>query len=147
MISIKGLNKAEVLKALYDHSHVQGMGIYQVVPEGTVTAEHCQMLLDTTGYPYFDYLYGRVIKVDLSGDEFDERLYDRDCGPGAAERAVRPIRNQNVINILRMNLDGGIEADVSYEFRELKLRFRSVKDIDRMIHILEQHKRHVERGE
>lgn len=29
----------------------------------------------------FDYLYGRVLKVDLSGDEFEESLYDRDnCG-------------------------------------------------------------------
>lgn len=147
MISIKGLNKAEVLKALYDHSHVQGMGFMQAVPKGTVTVEHCQMLLDTTGYPYFDYLYGRVIKVDLSGDEFDERLYDRDCGPGAAERAIVSLIKSKGPSNLRMNLDGGIEADVSYEFRELKLRFRTSRDIDRMIHMLEVHKRHVERGE
>lgn len=80
MINIKGLNKAAVLKALYDGSHTQGMGFLQAVPPGTVTIEHCQMLLTSTGYPYFDYLYGRVIKVDLSGDSFDERLYDRDCG-------------------------------------------------------------------
>ena len=30
--------------------------------------------------------------MDLSGDEFDERLYDRDCGEGAAQRAVDSIR-------------------------------------------------------
>ena len=92
MISIKGMNKAEVLKALYDHSHVQGMGFMQAVPEGYVTVEHCQMLLDTTGYPYFDYLYGRVLKVDLSKDEFDERLYDRDCGVGAAAHAIKSVK-------------------------------------------------------
>lgn len=151
MISIKGLNKAEVLKALYDHSHVQGMGIFQTVPEGTVTVEHCQMLLDTTGYPYFDYLYGRVIKVDLSGDEFDERLYDRDCGPGAAERAVRPIRNRDHASNLGIVLGDGIDAMITgqifYDARELRIRFKSVLDIDKMIHMLEMHKRRVERGE
>ena len=30
--------------------------------------------------------------MDLSGDEFDERLYDRDCGEGAAQRAVDSVR-------------------------------------------------------
>lgn len=86
MISIKGMDKAEVLKSLYDHSHIQGMGFLQAVPHGYVTVEHCRELLEQT--TYFDYLYGRILKVDLSGDSFDERLYDRDCGPGAAQRAV-----------------------------------------------------------
>ena len=86
MVNIKGMSKAKVLKALYDHSHIQGLGFLQAVPEGTVTVEHCEELLkhDT----YFDYLYGKVLKVDLSGDKFDERLYDLDCGEGAAQRAV-----------------------------------------------------------
>lgn len=34
MINIKGLDKAKVLKALYDASHVQGMGFLQAVPDG-----------------------------------------------------------------------------------------------------------------
>lgn len=37
---------------------------------------------------YFDYLQGRVMKVDLAGDELDPRLYDRDNGEGAARRAI-----------------------------------------------------------
>ena len=37
---------------------------------------------------YFDYLKGRVMKVDLSGNELDPYLYDRDNGEGAAERVV-----------------------------------------------------------
>jgi hypothetical protein len=32
------------------------------------------------------------LKVDLSGNKFDERLYDRDCGLGAAERAISSLR-------------------------------------------------------
>ena len=90
MVDIKGLDKARVLKALYDHSHVQGSGFLQAVPDGVVTVEHCAGLL--AKYSYFDYLHGRVLKVDLSGDEFDERLYDRDCGEGAAQRAVDSVR-------------------------------------------------------
>lgn len=90
MVDIKGLDKARVLKALYDHSHVQGNGFLQAVPDGVVTVEHCAGLL--AKYSYFDYLHGRVLKVDLSGDEFDECLYDRDCGEGAAQRAVDSVR-------------------------------------------------------
>ena len=90
MVDIKGLDKERVLKALYDHSHVQGSGFLQAVPDGVVTVEYCAGLL--AKHSYFDYLHGRVLKVDLSGDEFDERLYDRDCGEGAAQRAVDSVR-------------------------------------------------------
>lgn len=91
MVIIKGLNKAEVLKTLYDHSHIQGLGFLQEVPHGFVTVDHCTSLLANS--TYFDYLYGRVLKVDLSDDNFfDERLYDRDCGAGAAQRAIDTLR-------------------------------------------------------
>lgn len=91
MIDIKGLNKAEVLKSLYDHSHIQGMGFLQAVPEGTVTVEHCAEFLKQCNY-YVDYMHGRVIKVDLDGDSFNEALYDRDNFPGAAAKAVDEVR-------------------------------------------------------
>jgi hypothetical protein len=39
----------------------------------------------------FDYLRGRVIKCEISGDELDVRLYDRDNGPRAAEAAINSI--------------------------------------------------------
>jgi hypothetical protein len=41
---------------------------------------------------YIDYFQGRVIKTDLRGDAIDPRLYDRDNGAGAAERAVATLR-------------------------------------------------------
>lgn len=81
-----------MLKALYDSSHVQGMGFLQAVPAGTVTVDHCRELLKQS--TYFDYLYGRVLKVDLSGDKFDERLYERDNGFGSAGRAMTPLWNR-----------------------------------------------------
>jgi len=90
MVDIKGLDKERVLKALYDNSHAKGTGFFQTVPSGIVTVEHCENLLKST--TNFDYLYGRVLKIDIGGDAFDERLYDRDCGEGAAQRAVDSIR-------------------------------------------------------
>lgn len=92
MIDIKGLDKAEVLIALWDNSHAQGMSFLSAIPEGAVTVEHFRELLQNK--TYFDYLYGRVIKVDLSEDEFDERLYDRDNYPGAAAEAIAPLRHK-----------------------------------------------------
>ena len=90
MVDIKGLDKARVLKALYVHSHAQGLGSFQAVYAGVPTLEYFAGLLEQG--TYFDYVGGRVLKVDLSGDEFDERLYDRDCGEGAAQRAVDSVR-------------------------------------------------------
>ena len=108
MVDIKGLDKARVLKALYDHSHVQGSGFLQAVPDGVVTVEHCEMLLGSQ--TYFDYLHGRVLKVELSGDEFDERLYDRDCGEGAAQRAVDSIKDAP-----EGGEDGAVKAGIQYD--------------------------------
>lgn len=90
MVSIKGLSKAAVLAALYNHSQPLGLGILQYTPED-MTEQEAQALLDQRGYFYFDYLKGRVMKVDIGSDELDERLYDRDNGPGAAQRAINSI--------------------------------------------------------
>lgn len=42
---------------------------------------------------YFDYVKGHVIKCDIGGDSFDERLYDRDCGEGHAAAVIESLRN------------------------------------------------------
>lgn len=113
MVDIKGLDKARVLKALYDHSHVQGSGFLQAVPDGVVTVEYCAGLL--AKHSYFDYLHGRVLKVDLSGDEFDERLYDRDCGEGAAQRAVDSVRAEKESGKNTAGNAGGEKKELSME--------------------------------
>lgn len=92
MINIKGLNKIEVLDALYQGSHPQGMGMLHYVPGGLTEAEKDLFRTQLTAQGilgYFDYLNGRVLKINIDGDEFDERLYDRDCGNGAAMRVIR----------------------------------------------------------
>lgn len=90
MINIEGLNKGDVLAALYNGSKVQGMGFLQAV-EGYMSRKIAEDLLKQR--TYFDYLFGKVIKVDLSSDiEFEERLYDRDNGIGKAQRMIDQLR-------------------------------------------------------
>lgn len=88
-INIAGLDKAKVLIALYEHARAQGMGFLQAKNEPMTEAE-AKALLEADDY--FDYVHGRVMKVQISGDELNPRLYDRDNGFGAAEAAIKTIK-------------------------------------------------------
>lgn len=88
MIDIKGLNKADVLAALYNASRPLGMGFLHYDPK-PMTGKEAETYAEQT---YFDYLKGRVMKVKLQGGEFDERLYDRDNGAGTAQIVVDAVR-------------------------------------------------------
>lgn len=101
-INIKGLDKAAVLCALFNGTRQVGAGaIFH--PEGAkpMALDEAKTYLhlgdDMTRrfgrQPslHFDYLLGRPIKVDLSQDEIDISLYDRDHGQGAALKALRPL--------------------------------------------------------
>ena len=81
MISIKSLDKAAVLAALYNAARPQGMGFMRFDPK-PMTVEEARRLL--AQQQDFDYLQGRVMKVNLSGDELDPTWYDRDNGQGGA---------------------------------------------------------------
>lgn len=86
MVDTKGLKKSAVLAALYNDSKPQGLGFLHFDP-----APMAEDLLKTS--THFDYLKGRVMKVDLSNDDsFEEWLYDRDNGNGAAQRAINKLR-------------------------------------------------------
>ena len=89
MVSIKGLDKAEVLCALYDRARPLGMGLLHYNPQPMTRAEAMDLLSKTQ---YFDYVRGRVMKVNLSNDEFDTWLFDRDNGDGAAESVISALR-------------------------------------------------------
>lgn len=106
-IDITGLDKAELLAALYNASHAQGLGFLQA-RDGEMTKEQAQNIIDGEGDDlrrtfgqddprrapqlYFDYLYGRVLKVDLSGDSLGTWAYDRDNVKGQAARIVAEVR-------------------------------------------------------
>lgn len=90
-IDIRNLVKADVLAVLYNSSKPQGMGFLNYDPT-PMTREQAQELIDS-GHTSFDYLEGRVMKVDISGDEFSSWAYDRDNGEGAAEQAISTLRS------------------------------------------------------
>ena len=91
-ISIKGLDKAKVLHALWHASHAQGLS-FLGLPQGDFTLGMAETEVKNNPHLYFDYVSGHIIKCDLSGDEFDDRLFDRDCGEGAAARAIQALRD------------------------------------------------------
>lgn len=96
MVNITGLNKADVLATLYNASRPQGMGFLSYDPT-PMARETAQAYLDTT--VRFDYLQGRVLKLHLGSDsDFDERLYDRDNGDGAAQTAIDALRASHTTN-------------------------------------------------
>ncbi len=96
MVNIKGMNKAEVLLALWKASQMQGMSFLGFLASGELTLSQARKEIQERKHTsfdgmdsiYFDYLNGKVMKVDLGKDEFDPRLYDRDNGDGAAQRAI-----------------------------------------------------------
>lgn len=91
MVNTKGLRKSAVLAALYNASKPQGLGFLHFDP-APMTEEESEELLQTS--TYFDYIKGRIMKVDLSNDDgFEEWLYDRDNGNGAAQRVINQLRS------------------------------------------------------
>lgn len=87
-IDIKGLDKAEVLAALYNASRQQGMGFMDKRGQAQMTVADAQKVIEANPGLYFDYLQGRVMKISLKDDDLEEWLYDRDNGQGAAQRAL-----------------------------------------------------------
>lgn len=87
-MDITGLNKAEVLAALYNRSKPLGFGYLHFEAKAMTKEEATELLKETT---FFDYLKGRVMKINLEKDEVDTRLYNRDNGVDAAEMAIKSI--------------------------------------------------------
>lgn len=90
MLNIKGLNKAELLVELYNNALLFGFDIEMNIVK--LTYDDAFKLLEENSR--FDQLYGKILKIDLSGDEFDERGYDRDNGAGKAQSVVVKLREK-----------------------------------------------------
>lgn len=89
MIDIKGINKAKLLASLYNEAKVQGMGFLHADNNDMSEAEAKEILQSGTS---FDYLKGRVMKIDVGNDTMQIDLYDRDNGAGVAEKIVNRLR-------------------------------------------------------
>jgi len=81
-------HQATLLAALYNHARTQGMGFMQAKMDHIMTFDEARIML-MLGSPRFDYLRGRVIKVNVADAAPRTDLYDRDNGPGAYMEAVQ----------------------------------------------------------
>ena len=71
------------------------MGHLQFTPE-EMTSTEAQRLLDAAGdIPYFDYVKGRAMKVNLGKGTLSTALYNRDNGDQAAEWALQPLLDKS----------------------------------------------------
>jgi len=109
-VSLVGLDKADVLCVLYNASKPQGMGFLQYDPKPMSHDEAAAILEHGT---YFDYLKGRVMKVDLFSDDLDPWGYDRDNGPGAASRAIETLRSTGKTTTAEMERDHQVSVERS----------------------------------
>lgn len=101
MIDLTGLDKAAVLAALYNGSRPLGMGLFRS-RLGDMSIEEARGYLNNpklvpdyvlaNEYGCFDYLNGRPLKINISGDTLDPWGYDRDNGEGAAARIIANLR-------------------------------------------------------
>lgn len=90
-MNIVGLSKPAVLAALFNASKQQGMGFMDSRGAQPMSEQDAAAVVAEQGM-YFDYLRGRVMKIDIEGDDIETRLYDN-CA-GAAERAIDPLRQK-----------------------------------------------------
>lgn len=93
-MNIAGLDKAEVLAALYNGSRQQGIGFFNERGASDMTLEQAREELSRNENMYFDYLHGRAMKISLRDDELRTDLYNRDNGPGAAEAIIEALRSK-----------------------------------------------------
>lgn len=100
MISFKGIDPAVLIHALYRGTQPLGMGVIHNQPGLTVDQVRDELKAEIESARAgrellrFDYFHGRPLKVslDLSLEEFNPRLYDRDAGQGSAQRIIDGLR-------------------------------------------------------
>jgi hypothetical protein len=97
LISLNGLDKAAVFAALYNGAKAQGLGFLSYDPEPMTPEQAREQFGDCNGD--YDYINGRVMKVDLSGEAIDPSGYDRDNGNGSAARIVEELRETNSVSL------------------------------------------------
>ncbi len=82
-VDIRGLEKGDVLAALYNAASPLGLGYLQY-DRKSMTSEEGKRIYRELGGFRVDYVRGKPIKANLSGDTFCSWTYDRDNGRGKA---------------------------------------------------------------
>lgn len=96
-LDIRGIDKNELLAGLFNASTPRGLGFIDPDNNKPMTAKDADAHLRENTTTYFDYLNGRLIKIDIGGDYIETSRYDQCNGEGAAERVVNALKaRQNV---------------------------------------------------
>ena len=114
-IDISNLPKNEVLAALHNGTCAMGMGMLHDIGRDMTADEAAKVLgwgddisrmVDQDGTHiapanynsdkrlYFDYVQGRPLKSDITGDRWDPSLYDRDAGNGRGYSVIVALREK-----------------------------------------------------
>lgn len=90
MVDITGINKVELLRALWNNSTPAAYFTFTNTKPPEWNNERASTAI---GSGFIDYFQGRIIKADLSKDQVNPSLYDRDNGRGAFSEIVEFIRS------------------------------------------------------
>jgi hypothetical protein len=91
-VDITGLNKDEVVRALWRNSKPASVYVLSAIPLPELDESLVKRVL-SSDRPYFDYLCGRVMKTDFSTNFLNPWLYDRDNGEGSMKEIVEKLRS------------------------------------------------------
>ncbi len=89
-MDIQKYDKIEVFRVLFDRAQFQGLGLLHNDPKA-MTRKEAEDVMASSRNLYFDYVEGRVMKVNLLTNELNTALYNRDNGSNAAEDAIRTL--------------------------------------------------------
>jgi len=86
-VSIKGLEKVKLLKALWDHAKQAAFFTFSGRTSPVFDEDSAKEEVKT----YIDYFCGRCIKTDLRSDIADPSSYDRDWGEGLFQKIAKSL--------------------------------------------------------
>lgn len=100
-VSFAGVDAAVLLSELIKGTQPRGMGVFAAAAKPTVTVEDAREVIkartaESDGFIWFDYVFGRPIKVGIDLDSSQVRgvrLYDRYAGEGAFNEALKRARS------------------------------------------------------
>ena len=158
IVNIKGLQKYEVLKALYDNAipilsggfgYLGTLGV-QLFQNMKLTKEQAKEEIEQSNDLYFDYVQGKSLKIDLSTDEFDSHNYDRDYGEGKAKEIIsnlyEELRNEKLVEeLIQLIQNRGIYwcEDIAIFYNNKNISFGAPINVNAVRSVLDINKENI----
>ena len=86
-MDISGYDKVEIFRVLYNNANAVGYGKMHYKQQDMTTSE-ASKIFHSSQEKYFDYEFGRCMKINLSTNNLDTHLYNENNGENAAENAI-----------------------------------------------------------